>query len=257
MDGVTDEPDDAVAFRGRRFTGADFTGAIFRDCDLRKVKVADSWLVDVNISGLVSNFVVNDVDVTAFVEAELDRRHPERAQVREMRTADDHRAMWDTIERIWSETVARARRLPEDALHERVDGEWSFVETLRHLVFATDAWASRTVLDEPMPYHPLGYPHSSYPPADAAALGVDLDARPSLDEVMVARADRMAVMRRIVADLTDGELDRECARSPAPGYPDERRTVGRCLRVVMTEECEHHRYAVRDLATLEGNVTDS
>jgi hypothetical protein len=168
-----------------------------------------------------------------------------------MHTADDHRRMWETIERLWSETCERARRLPEAACHERVDDEWSFVETLRHLVFATDAWASRTVLDEPMPYHRLGYPHSSYPAADAAALGVDIDARPSFDEVLAVRADRMSVMRRIVAGLTDGELDRVCTRSPAPGYPDEQRTVGRCLRVVMKEECEHHRYAVRDLAVLE------
>ena len=36
----------------------------------------------------------------------LDRRHPERAQVREMQAADDYRKMWDTIERLWSDTVA-------------------------------------------------------------------------------------------------------------------------------------------------------
>src|SRR6266567_1711045 len=160
-----------TAFHDAHFTGTDFTDARFRDCDLRRVKIVDSWLIDVNVSGLVDNFVVNDVDVTAFVVAELDRRHPERVQLRAMTTADDFRAMWDTIERIWSVTVARAERLPEPARHERVDGEWSFVETLRHLVFATDAWASRTVLDEPMPYHRLGLTHSSYPPADAAALG--------------------------------------------------------------------------------------
>jgi Pentapeptide repeats (8 copies) len=56
------------AFRGASFTGADFTGAKFRDCDLRQVKITDSWLVDVRMSGLVGSFVVNDVDVTAFVE---------------------------------------------------------------------------------------------------------------------------------------------------------------------------------------------
>ncbi|MFE2972502.1 hypothetical protein ACFXKC_55010 [Streptomyces sp. NPDC059340] len=38
---------------------------------------------------------------------------------------------------------------------------------------------------------------------------------------------------------------------PAPGYPEEIRTVGSCLEVVMDEECEHLRFAVRDLATLE------
>ncbi len=84
-----------ASFTGADFTGADFTGANFRDCDLRQVKITDSWLVDVSVSGLVGNFVVNDVDVTAFVEGELDRRHPERVQLRAMRTADDYRAMWD------------------------------------------------------------------------------------------------------------------------------------------------------------------
>lgn len=237
-------------FRGASFTGADLTGARFRDCDLRRVKVVDSWLVDVNLSGLVGNVVVNEVDVTAYVEGELDRRHPERVQLREMKTAADYRAMWETVERLWSETVTRAERLPEPARHERVDDEWSFVETLRHLVFCTDAWASRTVLDQPMPYHRLGFTHTAYPPADAAALGIELAARPSYPEVMAARADRMAVVRGILADLTDAELERSCARAPAPGYPEESRTVGRCLRVVMTEECEHRRYAERDLAVL-------
>ena len=156
------DDDRTDAFRGASFTGADFTGANFRDCDLRQVKITDSWLIDVSVSGLVGNFVVNDVDVTAFVEGELDRRHPERVQLREMRTADDYRAMWDTIERLWAETVARAGRLPEPALHQRVDDEWSFVETLRHLVLATDKWAGYMILDKPVPYHPLGLPQPGY-----------------------------------------------------------------------------------------------
>jgi hypothetical protein len=245
------EYDSTDAFRGASFTGADLTGAKFRDCDLRRVKIVDSWLVDVTVSGLVGNFVVNDVDVTAFVEAELDRRHPERVQLRALRTADDFRAMWDTLERVWSDAVARAERLPEPARHERVDDEWSFVETLRHLAFATDAWASRTVLDEPMPYHRLSLPQPSYPPADAARLGIDVEARPSFAEVIKVRADRMALVRGIVEGLTETELERMCPRAPAPGYPEESRPVGGCLRVVMREECEHHRYAVRDLAVLE------
>jgi hypothetical protein len=241
------------ALRGASFTVADLSGAKFVDCDLNQVKIVDSWLVDVNVSGYVRNFVVNGVDVTAFVDAELDRRHPERVQLRQMKTADDHRAMWDTIERLWSDTVARAERLPEPALHERVDDEWSFFETLRHLVFITDSWASRTVLDEPMPYHRLGVTQTAYRPTDAAALGIDLDARPSFAEVMTARTDRMALVRGIVNGLTSTELERTCTRAPAPGYPEESRSVADCLGVVMEEECEHHRYAVRDLAALQTN----
>lgn len=247
------DDDGTGGFRGASFTGADFTGANFRDCDLRQVKITDSWLVDVRVSGLVGNFVVNDVDVTAFVEGELDKRHPERVQLREMRTADDFRAMWDTIEFLWAGTVARAGRLPEPALHQQVDGEWSFAETLRHLVFATDRWAGYMILDKPAPYHPLGLPQPGCTPADAAALGIDLDARPPLAEVLAVRGTRMALVRGIVSGLTDDDLERLCPRLPAPGYPEEARSVGRCLSVVMREECEHRRYAVRDLAELEAD----
>ena len=109
-------------------------------------------------------------------------------QPRAVRTADDYLVIWDTIERLWPDIVARAGRLPEPALHLRVDDEWSFVEPLRHLVFATGAQAGRTILDEPMPCHRLGLPHTGYRPADAAALGTDLDARPPLAEVTEVRS---------------------------------------------------------------------
>ena len=241
-------------YRGASFTQADFTGATFRDCDMSKVKITDSWLVDLSLSGLVGNLLVNDVDVTAFVEGELDRRHPERVQLRQMQTADDYRAMWDTIERLWAETVARAKRLPEAALHQRVDGEWSFIETLRHLVFATDRWAGYMILDKPTPYHPLGLLQPGVTAAYAAELGIDLDARPSLAEVLEARGTRVALVRGIVDGVSDDDLEVVCPRLPAPGYPEEARSVGYCLGVVMKEECEHRRYAVRDLAVLEADA---
>ena len=238
-------------FRGARFDVADLRGTRFTDCDLTGVTIRDGWLVNVSISGYLSNVMVNGVDVSDFVRAELDRRHPERVQFREVRDADGIRAMWDTIERLWGEAVERAGRLPAAARAEQVDEEWSFEQTLRHLVFITDAWASRTVLDEPMPYHPLGLPQSWYPAADAAALGIDLTAQPSYAEILAARADRMAVMRRILGDLTNADLGRGCQRSPAPGYPEEERAVAECIAVVMDEEIEHYRFAVRDLAVLE------
>jgi hypothetical protein len=240
-----------AAFRGATFMVADLAGARFVDCDMTGVKIVDACLMNVDVSGYVDALVVNGVDVTEFVGAELDRRHPERVQLRGVGTADDFRAMWDLVERLWSGAVARAERLPEPVLDERVDGEWSFIETLRHLVFITDSWASRTILDEPMPFHRLGLPQTAYAPTDAAALGMDLDARPSFAEVMEARADRMALVSRIVEDLTDIELGRICTRSPAPGYPEESRAVGECLGVLMEEECEHLRFAMRDLAVLE------
>jgi DinB family protein/pentapeptide repeat protein len=245
------EYDQTDTFRGASFTQADFTGATFRDCDLRQVTITDSWLVDVRLSGLVERMIVNDVDVTPYVTAELNRQHPERVQHEQMQTVDDHRAMWDTIERLWSDTLLRAGQLPESVLHERVEDGYSLSETLRHLTFAIDAWAGSTILEDPMPYHRLGVTFSGYPPEDATSLGLQLSARPSLTEAVEAHLSRMALVRGILDALTDTELERKCTRPPAPGYPNEERTVRRCLRVIMWEECEHHRYAVRDLAVLE------
>ena len=71
--------------------------------------------------------------------------------------------LWAVIERTWQPTVERARRLPPELLHQRVDGEWSFIETLRHLVFATDAWVRRAILGDPAPWHPLDLPHDEMP----------------------------------------------------------------------------------------------
>jgi hypothetical protein len=238
---------------GARFDVADLRGARFTDCDLTGVTIRDGWLVDVSISGYLSNVTINGVDVTGYVSAELDRRHPERVQLREARTVDDVRAIWDTIERLWADAVDRAGRLPAAALTQQVNDEWSFAQTLRHLVFITDAWASRTVLDEERPYHPLGLPQSWYPAADAAALGIEVAAEPSYADILAARADRMAVMARIVAGATGDSLGRLCQRSPAPGYPDEERTAIDCISVVLDEEIEHYRFAVRDLAVLEAS----
>jgi hypothetical protein len=50
------------------------------------------------------------------------------------KTPDGMREAWSIIEATWSRTAERAKRLDEALLHQRVNDEWSFVETLRHLV---------------------------------------------------------------------------------------------------------------------------
>src|SRR5580658_2105288 len=114
-------------------------------------------LANVSINGELLNVTVNGVDIAPLVDAELNRRYPDRAK---MRPADPagFREAWDLLERLWGQTVERARRLPAELLHESVDGEWSFIETLRHLVFATDAWIRRAILGDPSPCDPLDLP---------------------------------------------------------------------------------------------------
>jgi uncharacterized damage-inducible protein DinB len=242
-------------FRSASFTVADLAGSTFRDCNLSDVSIASSYVEGMRISGFdgrAGTVFVDDVDVSAYVHAELDRRYPERLQTREMHTADDLRATWDRIETLWLDTIAHAERLPEDARHERVRGEWSFVETLRHLVFAVDVWVGRMVGDEPMPYHRLGLPPTDYPSeAAAGALGVELSARPAYAEVVAAHADRREQLRAVLGTITDSQLEQMRTAAPAPPWEVESHSVRHCLTVVINEHCEHRRFAERDLAMLQ------
>jgi hypothetical protein len=174
-----------------RFHDVDLTNARFHLVDLTGATIRGAALVNVDISGEVDNLRVNGVDVVPLVEAELDRRYPDRVNMRPT-DADGFREAWDILERLWQRTVGRARGMTPEVLHERVEGEWSFIETLRHLVFATDAWVKRAILGEPSPWHPLDLPHDEMP--DEPSVPRDRDARPSLDEVLALRADRVATI---------------------------------------------------------------
>jgi uncharacterized protein YjbI with pentapeptide repeats len=245
--------------RGSRFEHADLSGAQLRDVDLTGARFIEAdlsgvimrgvELANVSISGELLNVTVNGVDIAPLVDAELNRRYPDRAK---MRPADPagFREAWDVVERLWEQTVARARLLPPDLLHESVDGEWSFIETLRHLTFATDSWISRAILGDPSPWDPLGLPWDGMP--DTPGVPRDRDARPSLDTVLELRRDRMGTVRQVIGDLTDASLDAHTEPVEGPGWPRPRSyPVRECLLVILNEEWEHRLYAERDLGALE------
>jgi hypothetical protein len=154
---------------------------------------------------------------------------------------------------LWPDTIDRAKQLQDAALHRRVNDEWSLVETLRHLIFVTDAWVRRTILADAHAYHPLGLPPHFI--TDVRGWGIDVDANPSFDDVYAARLERMATVQQVVDDLTPDDLSRTCDPNPAPGFPPQTTvTVAQCLEVVMREERAHHTFAVRDLAVLENQA---
>ena len=227
-----------VYLRGARFERVDFTGATVRS----------SLLDDVDISGEVRSLRLNGIDVVPLVEAELDRLHPERLKLRPVDAAG-FREAWPVIEGLWAETVARAQALEPALLHERVGGEWSFIETLRHLAFATDAWVGRVILGDPSPWHPLDLPFDEMP--DIAGIPRDRDARPSLQDVLALRAERMSTVSAFIDTLTDEQLAGSTEPVPGPGFPEsESFPVRDALMVVLNEEWWHRRFAERDLAIL-------
>ncbi len=237
-----------VYLTGARLHLVDLTDARLHLVNLAGVTISGSLLADVDISGRIRNLRVNGVDVVPLVEAELNRRYPDRAKMRPA-DADGFRDAWDILERLWAQTVTRAGGIAPELLHERVDGEWSFIQTLRHLVFATDAWVNRAILGQPSPWDPLDLPADELP--DEPSIPRDPDARPALEEVLALRADRMATVHRVLADLTDERLAGVTVAVTEPGFPEpESFAVRRCLQAILNEEWEHRLYAERDLDAL-------
>ena len=238
-----------TSLRDARVAWVDISGSGLRPTSLTGVRMRGVELVDVEIDGELENVVINGVDVAPLIEAELVRQDPDYARMGPQ-DADGFREAWDILERRWAETVARARALGPDLLHERVDDEWSFIETLRHLCYATDAWVNRVYLGDPDPWSPVDLPFTSMRDWYWA---YDTDVRPSLDEVLELRADRQATVRRVLADLTDERLGEETTPVEGDGWPPaDRYAVSEVFSVVVNEEWHHRRYAERDLAVLEG-----
>src|SRR3954453_14158248 len=113
----------------RRFEDEDLTDAEFRECDLSRSRLVGVAMQEVEIGGLVTNLVVNGVEVMSYVEAEFDRRHPVRLLLRSEEPAD-RREAWRQLRKGWATPADRAGSMAEGSEHVRVDGEFSMVETL-------------------------------------------------------------------------------------------------------------------------------
>lgn len=223
------------------FWGVDLTKATLRDVNLTGARMKNVWLVDVDIDGLIDRLVVNGVDVTGYVN-EHDPWYPLRGMLRPTDIVG-LRAALDALDAAWAATINRARVLSDAQLHESVGGEWSFVQTQQHLVFGVDKWFTAPLLGETT-FHALGLPNTGS--RDFGWPGLDLDARPSLDEVLAVRDEQASQLRAYVAGISEDAFASEVEVLENGTVP-----LIECLYTVFEESFEHHRYAVRDLVQLE------
>ena len=224
-----------------RFVRSSLTGVVMRAVDVQGADIDAPWLFDGE-----SFLRINGVDVIPFVDAELNRRFPGRAE-RRAGDPDSLRAAWATLEHTWAATLERVGAMPAGTTDVSVDGEWSFAQTLRHLVMATDTWLGAAILEIQQPFHPIGQPNAEYE-TDGNDMSVFATDPPSYADVLDVRAGHVAMVRDFLATVTADELAAPRKNPWAPEYPE---TTLSCLHVILEEEWEHLRFAVRDLDTIE------
>lgn len=233
----------------KRYVDEDLEGAEFRECNLNNTRLIGVIMQGAVIDGLVTNLVVNGVEVMEYVEAELDRRHPVRRLIRSDDLADVRRG-WRQLRTDWAATVARMRQ-SLGIEHESVNDEWSAVQTLRHPVFVHDSWFRRCCLGSTDLFTPMGLGIESVPGREEQ--GLDPSADSTLDEVLAIRDEQATELERWLDAVTPEQL-----QEPAP-IPDNDmwppyargRSLRQCLGTVLGEEFEHHQFCVRDLDLIE------
>ena len=233
-----------VNLRGAQFVQCDLSGMVMRGVSVSGADIDSPWVFDRG-----SSLHVNGVDVRPFVEAELNRRFPGRAD----RRAEDPEALrsaWAALERTWAATLERAAAMPPGTVDLSIDGEWSFAQTLRHLVMATDTWLRRAIQGVEQPYHPIGQPNAGAD-RDGLDMSIFVSGTPAYAEVLEVRADRVAMVSDFLATVTPDELGAARTNPWDPGHPE---TTLSCLHTILEEEWEHHRYAVRDLDAIEATA---
>ena len=89
---------------------------------------------------------------------------------------------------------------------------------------------------------------------DGLDMSIFVTDKPSYDAVLEARADRVAMVRDFLAKVSSEDLT---VTRQNPWAPQHSETTLKCLHVILEEEWEHHRYAVRDLDRIEERSSTS
>ena len=213
---------------GTRFVGCDLSGVVMRGVQIEAADIDAPWLFEGD-----SFFRVNGVDVIPYVDAELNRRFPGRELRDGRRPGRAGRCLGRSPGGLVGHPRPRSRHARRH--RRRLGGRRVVVRAdpapprpgHRHVAGQGDPRARPA-------YHPLGL-------RDASTEGEEVDRSvfateiPTYDEVLAARADRVAMVRDFIAGVTaeglaaprrnphDPELLRDHARlSPR----DPRRGVG-------------------------------
>lgn len=243
---------------GERFENRDMAGTLFHNVNLYGTMFDDVNLANARIyNANLSNMAIDDANITGLtifgvrvdqlIEAEFDRRDPERVRLRmrDIFDPDEARRVLAHLDEVRAEFYARLRATPPDALiaHPGPD-RWSALEHARHLVFAEDMYLNRWLLRNDQPWLKLGF----LPPfleGNPAFAEVGSEPTDDLETVLAAWDALHAGMWAFVATITPDILKRDTS-----DVDFGQRCIGGVLQGMTKHDLTHIRMAEAALADL-------
>jgi hypothetical protein len=230
------------------FHNVNLAGAVFDDVNLSGGRIHNANLTNFNIEdAYIKGLTVFGFRIDELIEAELDRRDPERVRLRMADCFDPEcvRAVLSHLGEVRSGFAAFLRDADPALLSARPDPEnWSVIENLRHLIFAEDLYLNRWLLQNNEPWCKLGLRPAFL--ADDPRYA-DVGSQPCEDiETLLATWEAIhARMMAFVATVSVEELHRDTSK-----LDFGQGTVGRVLQTLSRHDLEHIRQAEAAVAQL-------
>jgi uncharacterized damage-inducible protein DinB len=213
------------------FDDVNLEGASIRNANLKDFSIDDAYIKGLTIYGL---------RVDQLIEAELDRRDPERLR---LRMADPHDpdsvlAVMKRLDEVRGQFYQALRASDAQLLTTSPGpGRWSVLELVRHLLFAEDLYLNRWILRNDAPWNALGQ-KPAFLEHDAAYDDVGSAPTEDLEAVLAAWEALHAQTWEFLAGLTAEELQRDTSE-----VDFGQRTVGGVLQGLARHDLGHIREA--------------
>ena len=193
------------------FSDVNLSQAAFDDVNLRSARIRNANLGGLTIDdAYIGGMTVFGFRVDQLIEAELDRRDPERLR---LRMADPYdpacvRAVLQRLDEVRAGFAAWLRSTDPALLTARpAPDQWSALECLRHLVFAQDLYLNRWLLRNKRPWCKFGL-LPAFLEHNAGYSDVGSEPTEDLATILAAWEELHALTWQYVAGLTPEELRR-------------------------------------------------
>jgi hypothetical protein len=241
-------------FEKRNMAGAVFhdvnlAQALFDDVNLAGATIHNANLKDVAIDdAYIDGLTIFGIRVDLLIEADLDRRDPERARLRMTDPFDpaNVRTVMRRLDEVRREFCATLRSTEAELVTARpAPGAWSVIEILRHLVFAEDLYLNRWILRNDKPWCRLGL-LPDFLAKDPKYADVGSQPTEDLEAVLAAWEGIHAHTRDYVTGVTAEQL-----RQDTSVLDFGQGTVGGVLRGLAQHDLVHIRQAEDAIAKLK------